>query len=42
MGVQMSDNISQLMGATFSEPLLYRVGYALEEALGEICKEATL
>mgnify|MGYP002602448792 CR=1 FL=1 len=32
----------QLMGATFSEPLLYRVGYALEEALGEICKEATL
>ena len=29
-------------GATFSEPLLYRVGYALEEALGEICKEATL
>ena len=32
----------QLMGATFSEPLLYRVGCALEEALGEICKEATL
>ena len=32
----------QLMGTTFSEPLLYRVGYALEEALGEICKEATL
>lgn len=32
----------QLMGATFSEPLLYRVGYALERALGEVVKEVSL
>ena len=32
----------QLMGPTFSEPLLYRIGYALEGALGTICTEVTL
>lgn len=32
----------QLMGATFSEPLLYRVGYALESALGTVCREVRL
>lgn len=32
----------QLMGATFSEPMLYRVGYALETALGKVCKEVQL
>ena len=32
----------QLMGKTFSEPMLYRIGGALEEALGCTWKEATL
>lgn len=32
----------QLMGKTFSEPMLYRIGGALEEALGCTLKEATL
>ena len=32
----------QLMGPAFSEPLLYRVGYALEGALGALGKEVTL
>ena len=32
----------QLMGKTFSEPMLYRIGSALEEALGCTLKEATL
>ena len=32
----------QLMGAAFSEPMLYRVGQTLEEALGTVCKEVTL
>ena len=32
----------QLMGQTFSEPMLYRIGGALEEALGCTWKEATL
>ncbi len=29
----------QLMGKTLSEPLLYRVGYTLEKALGKVCGE---
>lgn len=29
----------QLMGAAFSEPMLYRVGSALEKALGDVVKE---
>ena len=32
----------QLMGPTFSEPLLYRVGFALENALGDVCGEVRL
>ncbi len=32
----------QLMGSTFSEPMLYRIGYALEGALGQVCKEVSL
>lgn len=32
----------QLMGKTFSEPMLYRIGGALEEALGCTLKEATM
>ena len=32
----------QLMGKTFSEPMLYHIGGALEEALGCTWKEATL
>lgn len=32
----------QLMGPTFSEPLLYRVGYALETELGDVCGEVGL
>ena len=32
----------QLMGPTFSEPLLYRVGRALEKQLGKVCGEVTL
>lgn len=32
----------QLMGRAFSEPLLYRVGYALEEAIGQPEREVML
>lgn len=32
----------QLMGKVFSEPLLYRVGYALEKELGRFLKEVRL
>lgn len=32
----------QLMGRAFSEPLLYRVGHALEAALGTVVKEVSL
>ncbi len=32
----------QLMGPAFSEPLLYRVGHALEKALGPVVKEVNL
>lgn len=32
----------QLMGRAFSEPLLYRVGHALEKALGPVVKEVNL
>ena len=32
----------QLMGATFSEPVLYRAGFALEGAVGQFMKEVTL
>ena len=32
----------QLMGAAFSEPMLYRVGQALENALGTVCREVIL
>jgi len=32
----------QLMGPAFSEPLLYRVGHALESALGAVVKEVSL
>ena len=32
----------QLMGATFSEPLLYRVGFSLEKALGDFMGEVRL
>lgn len=33
---------AQLMGRAFSEPLLYRVGHALETALGPVVKEVNL
>ncbi len=33
---------AQLIGPALSEPMLYRVGYALETALGEICGEAVI
>ena len=32
----------QLMGPAFSEPLLYRIGYALEDALGPVTGEVRL
>ena len=32
----------QLMGRAFCEPLLYRVGHALEAALGPVVKEVNL
>lgn len=32
----------QLMGKHFAEPLLYRVGHALETALGTVCREVML
>ena len=32
----------QLMGDVFSEPLLYRVGQALENAVGDVCGEVRL
>lgn len=32
----------QLMGSAFAEPLLYRIGYALEAALGPVVKEVKL